>query len=585
MAHDDTWMEEVEPTDRRGRTRAIVAGAFVVVVIAALYSAAALYFGDRVPADTRIGGVSIGGMTESDARETLEEELAEEAAEPVTFTVEGEKYTIDPEEAGLAYDYEGSLEGLTGFSFNPVDLWGQATGGIEREIMTEVDEDELADAVDEATEGLDREPVEGKVSLDGASVKQTKAEAGLSVEREQLAETIRNEWPRTQDFGAAPTSKPTPQISQDTIDAFVEDDLEPLVAGPVEVTSTDPTAKGSDDREISFEITAEQLAGAVSVTSEQGRFTTSVDDKKLARAASSAAKSSGSFREPKDATVVHRGGDDFEVTSSSTGVALDEKGIGAKVADAMTKKGDKRTISVKSTEEKPDFTTRQAKQTLPKEELSTFTTNLPSTTGARTENIKLAARTLDGAYVAPGDTFSLNERLGERTAGKGYQEAGVISGNRLTDDYGGGISQLSTTLFNAVFFSGAKIEEFHPHSFYIDRYPEGREATISYPNVDNRFTNDTDAGILIQASVSGDEVTVTFRGRKKYDEIKASKSDRRGVTQPSTIRDDDEDCVPQSPAPGFSVDITRTFVKDGRTVNTSRFTTTYKPQDDVTCTG
>src|SRR5699024_10632579 len=191
--------------------------------------------------------------------------------------------------------------------------------------------------------------------------------------------------------------------------------------------STGPTAKGSDDREISFEITAEQLAGAVSVTSEQGRFTTSVDDKKLARAASSAAKSSGSFREPKDATVVHRGGDDFEVTSSSTGVALDEKGIGAKVADAMTKKGDKRTISVKSTEEKPDFTTRQAKQTRPKEELSTFTTNLPSTTGARTENIKLAARTLDGAYVAPGDTFSLNERLGERTAGKGYQEAGVIS--------------------------------------------------------------------------------------------------------------------------------------------------------------
>lgn len=230
------------------------------------------------------------------------------------------------------------------------------------------------------------------------------------------------------------------------------------------------------------------------------------------------------------------------------------------------------------------MTTAEAKKTVPKEQISTFTTYLPDNP-VRTGNIKIAVRDLDGAYVAPGESFSLNQRLGQRTAAKGYSKAGVIYGGRLTNDYGGGISQLSTTLFNAVFFSGAKIEEFHPHSFYISRYPEGREATISWPNVDNRFTNDTGAGILISAAVNGNELTVSFDGRKKYDEVKAAKSARRNITQPKTIRDDSKDCVAQSPNVGFSVDITRTFIKGGRTVKTSTFTTTYSPQDSVTCTG
>ena len=203
----------------------------------------------------------------------------------------------------------------------------------------------------------------------------------------------------------------------------------------------------------------------------------------------------------------------------------------------------------------------------------------------RIESPRAAETSASVFVVAPGETFSLNQQLGQRTAAKGYQKAGVISGGRLTNDYGGGISQLSTTLFNAVFFSGAKIEEFHPHSFYISRYPEGREATISWPDVDNRFTNDTGAGILISASVSGNEVTVTFHGRKKYDEIKATKSARKNITPPKTITDNTKGCVPQSPAPGFTVTIGRIMTPvGGGAQKTSSFNTTYIPQDAVTCT-
>ena len=404
----------------------------------------------------------------------------------------------------------------------------------------------------------------------------------MKVEREDLADEIADGWPDEHEF-TAPTSRVEPEVSQDDIDRFVEEDLEPLVSGPVEVTSTDPTAKGAD-KGISYSIDADQLAPAVEVSTEDGELTTEIDDKKLTKISTAEARASDDVVGAKDAVVTSRGGSKYDVKPAEDGVKLDQEGVGAKIAEAMTKSGKERTVEVDSSTDEPDFTTAEARRTLPKEEISTFSTTLPSTTSERTSNIRIAAKELDGTYVKPGETFSLNEVLGERTAAKGYQEAGVIQGGRLANDYGGGISQLSTTLFNAVFFSGAKIEEFHPHSFYIDRYPEGREATISWPDLDNSFTNDTGAGILINAEVDGDQVVVSFDGRSKYDEVTAKKSDRRNIKSPKTITDDDEDCVTQSPTPGFSVEITRTFVKDGKTAKTSTFTTTYDPQDDVTCT-
>jgi vancomycin resistance protein YoaR len=230
----------------------------------------------------------------------------------------------------------------------------------------------------------------------------------------------------------------------------------------------------------------------------------------------------------------------------------------------------------------PRLTTAQAEKIKPKEVISTFSTQFPYNP-PRTENITIAARTLNGTFVAPGQTFSLNGVLGQRTAAKGYNSAPVIVNGRLTKDFGGGISQLSTTLFNAIFFSGARIEEHHPHSFYISRYPEGREATISWPDVDNRFTNDTGYGILIQAFVSGNSVTVTFHGTKVWD-IEAAKGPRRNVVQPKNIVDDRPTCVPQTPTPGFDVTVTRIFKKAGKVVKTSSFNTHYIPEDNVRCT-
>ena len=572
----DTWAQPDEPTaEGRSRRRLYLAVGFVVLVLAALYVTAALYFGDRVPSDTHVGGVQVGGMTQTQARQALSEGLSDELAEPVVLALGETERTIDPGKAGLSYDYGASLEGLTGFSLNPVNLWAHVTGGVERDVEVTVDEDELAAAVATATKGLDAKPVAGKVTLEGAEIQTTKSKPGRTVEQEDLTSAIARDWPTKRSF-EVPTSTSKAEPSQKEIEAFVDGELKPLLAGPVTVKSSD------GDDPIAFEVAPAQLATAISVDQSKGKFSVKVDAQKASDVTAAAAAESGKFREAQDA-VVTRSGSSFDVTPSKTGVALDRNGLGAKVVEAMGKSGSERVVTVKTTKTEPELTTAEAKSSLPKEPLSTFTTYLPDNP-VRTANIRLAAGTLDGAYVAPGQTFSLNQRLGERTAAAGYQKAGVIYNGRLAEDYGGGISQLSTTLFNAIFFSGAKIEEFHPHSFYIARYPEGREATISWPNVDNVFTNDTGAGILINASVNGNAVTVTFHGRKKYDEVRAGKSPRRNIIEPKEIKDGSEDCVPQSPNEGFTVDITRTFINDGQTVKTSSFTTQYDAADHIICT-
>ena len=131
----------------------------------------------------------------------------------------------------------------------------------------------------------------------------------------------------------------------------------------------------------------------------------------------------------------------------------------------------------------------------------------------RVTNIHLFADLVDGAVVGPGQRFSLNRWVGERTLEKGFVEAGTLVNGTLVDGVGGGVSQFATTLYNAVFWGGYE-DVFHlPHSGYFSRYPEGIEATINWPDLDVIFRNDTSADVLIRAEYTDTSLTVKLFGR------------------------------------------------------------------------
>ncbi len=136
---------------------------------------------------------------------------------------------------------------------------------------------------------------------------------------------------------------------------------------------------------------------------------------------------------------------------------------------------------------------------------------------SRVTNIHLMSDTIDGMVVAPGESFSINATVGERTSGKGYVPAPAIIGGEVyccdhPANIGGGVSQVATTLFNAVFFSGLEDVFHQPHSLYISRYPMGREATLGWTAPDLVFRNDTSTPVTIDMSYSDTSLTATLYG-------------------------------------------------------------------------
>ena len=163
----------------------------------------------------------------------------------------------------------------------------------------------------------------------------------------------------------------------------------------------------------------------------------------------------------------------------------------------------------------PVHTTEWAQKLNITELVSSYTTEHPCCQ-PRVTNIHLGADTINNTVLEPGQTFSLNGALGPRTTDKGYQLAPGIGANlEFEDSVGGGVSQLSTTLFNAVFFGCYEDVTHTVHALYISRYPMGREATLNYPSIDNKFRDDSHAGVLIRTSYSGTSVTVSLYGNKE----------------------------------------------------------------------
>ncbi|GAA0548109.1 VanW family protein [Actinomadura livida] len=200
----------------------------------------------------------------------------------------------------------------------------------------------------------------------------------------------------------------------------------------------------------------------------------------------------------------------------------------------------------------------------------------------RVRNIELAARILDGHVVDPGRTFSFNDVVGPRTKSRGYVPAPAIMGSRLVKDVGGGICQVSTTLFNAVFRAGLDIRNSRAHTMYMPEYPEGREAAVAYPGLDFTWRNDTGHPVRIEVGYTAASLTVSLYGERRY-EVRSKASERYGIKPYGTGVGRGRKCVPMAGRKGFKIDVWRTLLDDGRKVRREKFHTEYRPQPKVEC--
>lgn len=195
-----------------------------------------------------------------------------------------------------------------------------------------------------------------------------------------------------------------------------------------------------------------------------------------------------------------------------------------------------------------------------------FTTSF---TPNQTRNINIAriSELTRGAIIEPGETFSVNDYVGRRTIDNGFVSAGVISNGVFSSSVGGGISQYATTLFNAAFFAGLDFGEYQSHSIYIDRYPFGREATVSFPAPDLQIVNTTPYGVLLWPTTTDDSITVRLYSTKWVEGAQTGQTQRTEGTSCTRV----------------TTERTRTWVDDGRT-EVDTVTARYRPEG-INCNG
>ena len=543
-----------------------------------LYGAAYAYAGDRLPRNTTIEGVDVGGLFPEQAEEVLARTLADRAPATVRVSAADREVAIDPASVGLRVDVAASVAQVAvGRSPNPADLWQVVSGGRAHEAVVEADDRRLTERLDALAERVDRAPREGAVRFEADGPVPTYPRPGRALDVEAAQDAVLDAFPTQVGPVTLAIDRVSPQLTADDVDRAVEQFAEPALEGPVTLTAAGESAA----------LTPERYAPTLSMRAAGGRLVPSADPAALAGRVEAVLP--GASLEPRDATVALVDGRP-RVVPGRSGRTVDEDRLAAAFVRTVAAEGDDRILRVPTTAvDEPVVTTQEVRSWGVREVVAEFTTYYPHA-DYRNINIGRAAELLDGTVLAPGELFSFNETVGERTAANGFTRGFVISNGIFAEDYGGGVSQMATTTFNAAFFAGLEDVEHKPHSFYIDRYPVGREATVAWPTIDLKFRNDTGHGVLIETRLSpstyssSGAVTVRLWSSKVWD-IEALTGARYNFTSPATRVLTGDDCYPNTGYEGFDVDVTRVFRRAGSSAVHHRevMHTTYTPSDTVIC--
>jgi len=202
----------------------------------------------------------------------------------------------------------------------------------------------------------------------------------------------------------------------------------------------------------------------------------------------------------------------MEATESKPGITFDLPAAQAMLDKAVT--GEKVVIPLVTVE--PAVTKDQIDSLLFRDVLSETTTDIAGTSN-RLNNITLAAAAINGTVLKPGDVFSFNGIVGQRTAEKGYKEAGAYVGGRTVQEIGGGICQVSSTTYNCVLYANLEVVERRAHGFTVAYLPLGNDATVDWGSIDFKFRNSTDYPIRVETAIDGRKLTVRLIGTKLDD--------------------------------------------------------------------
>ncbi|EKE13127.1 MAG: VanW family protein [uncultured bacterium] len=480
-----------------------IALAIFFLILISLYVSYFLSYNNKIYPNSTVAGVSVSGRTKEDAKLILEKNVS--VPEKIVLNYQDQAFEIKTKDMDLAYDYDASISNVydftrTGNVFNySKNRMALLFSPKNFELIFSINNDKLSKIVSILAGQISIDAVDPSVDKANGKVVVNKGSAGKEVNQEKLTAAI--------------------------IHALSNNDLSQIQIPVDEIDNTLNDAQATD-----FALRAEKYLGkSIALKFEyQTHNLTDTDifklldpnggykDKELSELMG---KAQDSFeREPQNPKFVFENGKVTEFAPSLDGIKVNTdqlKSLLTDKLDQLEKTTDKSLeIDVPVVKTSPEVTTDKVNNLGINELLGRGTSTYYHSIPSRVHNVALATNRINGTLVKPGETFSFNNTLGDVSAFTGYQQAYIISGGKTILGDGGGVCQVSSTLFRAVLNSGFPITERQAHAYRVSYYeqgsPPGLDATVYSPSPDLKFLNDTPGYILIVAKADTKNYSLVF---------------------------------------------------------------------------
>lgn len=575
----------------------------VLIILAILLGYGAIILSDRLLAERiypniSVRGLPIGGMTRAEARAALHRRYAEFLATPVTLHFNDQVWRPAAEDLGLHLAIEEALDAA--FAIGHQSEWevnaqiAAATWqyGIDLPLHLTFDQRVAQATLQMIATEIDRAPIDASVDLRGSTVvvgrevwgRQTLIDETLadiaaavqSLQPQEIAIRTRILEPRVRDSDLAPT------VSE----------LRLLLSGPIRLEGQGGQCRAG----CRWEWSLDQIASWIrlrSLTAVDGRPAMAVMiDQAAIRAALTPI--AAALREEGGLPRVDWNDGNLRIRTPGT------PGRGLAVEEAMARinavlYSSERTVTLPLRELPPPVTADNLAALGISAPVGVGVSSFRNSAPYRITNIQAGTRQMDGVLIPPGATFSFNTTLGPVTAERGFVEGYAIIDNRTQKEWGGGLCQVSTTVFRAAFFAGLPITERHAHSFRIGWYeelgePPGLDAAIFTGVHDLRFVNDTGGWLLLTGTVDTrrQQLTITLYGSPTNRRVEYSYRILERMPAPTRPVYIDDPTLPSgvvrqtdTARDGLRVEIYRTVYADGAVHLRDTIPTTFQPWPDI----
>jgi vancomycin resistance protein YoaR len=566
----------------------VAAGAVVAVFVLAVLIDSAVYY-NRVHAGVKVSGIDLGGQTKSDAIATVSKLVAQAQNSPITLTAGDKTWTVLPADVGTSIDAAAAVKAAMAVTrksnvFTDIGTrWKLYFAKKDLPLVGSVDNGKLGSFVAGIAKELDVPPVNAGLAIDNGRIKVIDSLAGKAVDQATLADKLQNLLVTLRSSSLeVPIAVKEPDVkAEDNQEA--QQQAEMMISGPVTVTDGDKD----------WSITPEEIAAYMGFRAEEKSGVSTLvpfmDPTKLQPLLDEIAPQV--LQKPTDASFAH---DDTRVwvVGGKNGKQLDGDAT-AEAITATTLKKAGRTVNVILKTKEPGLTTAKAKAMGIATKLASYKTTYPCP-AARQINVKLATKNATNVLLAPGQEYDFDQQIGPRKTSLGWQMAKGITGpNQLEDVLGGGICQVSTTMFNAVAGgkAGLKITERWNHSLYISHYPKGRDATVTGGGKNLRFVNEMKHYVWITGASTGVVTTITVWGTDQGRSTEWTVGDffniipmtKTTVTDP-TLKFGKTSLV-QAGQQGQSLKTTRVVKENGKTIHKDVWTNVWAMYPEETAVG